>query len=569
MFTAWKKLDSFFNEWAKNSFIRHLVIILCVLFLLCTVSNSYFITLIRAHHISLLNNWPFIVVGLLLHGLFWWVLVNFARLSALFAYFIFPLIVFTQHAIYYAESRYGAVREEFEVALFNASWGEINNYTNVNSCIRLFLISVALFVSIILLRRYFSIKGNFKYKSIRALVLAFIGATVFTLPTVVYHYARPIGTLSVAPVLDAFPHMRTWPINRTREEALQVILVPENEGDWDYFYSLYQPIRDTECFYMAIWRFLNPPFLQNAANAPSQVVWKKLPDVVVFYIGESFRADHNPMNGYHRNTLPQISQMANVINFPNLHSTETQTISSIYSFLILKDEQKKPAYTSFIDILCKHGFSSHLMVGTNSGGAWYDTPLIAPLFVNRMALHSRPKSPEGYSKGISELRGNHQNPLFIMIEDGAGHEPYHSTTHPFGTASAIDKFDNAMVDIDTTVSTVIKSIEHEDAILFFTSDHGESFGENGRFGHGGPHSAIEQLHITGFIWYSDIYAKNHPEIIHALRENAGRFHSLDQVYHTILSLCGIASDLQKESDDMTKLPCPTPPTGDSPPAPEK
>lgn len=552
MFSLLTKLDCRITEWVKNSFIRYLIIGLCVIVLLGTSSNSYFIHLCCDCHIGFRDNWPFISAGLLLHGLFWLVLVNFARLSAFFAYLVFPLIVYTQYAVYYAQSRYGAVREEFAVAAFNASWGEINNYINVNSGIRLFLITVVLFVSIYLLRRYFSIKGNFKYKSACALVLAFVGALAFTLPSIVYHYIRPLGNVSATPILNAFPRMLTCPIVRTREEALHVILDPGTEGDWDYFYGMYQPIRDTECFYRAIWRFLHPPFLHNSADELSQVVWEKLPDVVVFYVGESFRADHNPMNGYHRNTLPQISQMTNVINFPNLHSTETQTISSIYSLLILKDEQKKPTHTSFIDILCKHGFSSHLMVGMNSGGAWYDTPLIAPLFVDRMALYSRPESPEDYAKGISELRSRYQTPLFIMIEDGAGHMPYDSRTHPFGTASEIDKFDNALVDIDTTVSTVIKSIEHEDAILFFASDHGESFGENGRVGHGGPHSAIEQLHIAGFIWYSDAYAKNHPEIIQALKENAERFRSLDQVYHTILSICGISSDIQKESDDMTK-----------------
>lgn len=93
----------------------------------------------------------------------------------------------------------------------------------------------------------------------------------------------------------------------------------------------------------------------------------------------------------------------------------------------------------------------------------------------------------------------------------------------------------------------------KDALLFFTSDHGESLGENKRWGHGGPTSLKEQTHVCAFIWYSDLYAQQHPEIIKALKQNAQRFTSHRQLYHTIISICGLKSSLQINSEDMTKI----------------
>ena len=54
--------------------------------------------------------------------------------------------------------------------------------------------------------------------------------------------------------------------------------------------------------------------------------------------------------------------------------------------------------------------------------------------------------------------------------------------------------------------------------------------------------------------YSNEYARKRPEIIQGLKDNATRFVSLNQFYHTVVSLCGLASDVQIAEHDMTR-PC--------------
>lgn len=49
--------------------------------------------------------------------------------------------------------------------------------------------------------------------------------------------------------------------------------------------------------------------------------------VVVFHMGESVRADHLPLNGYHRNTMPLLSREPNVVSFP--HATSFGIVTRI------------------------------------------------------------------------------------------------------------------------------------------------------------------------------------------------------------------------------------------------
>lgn len=491
------------------------------------------------------------IAAFLVHLCFWLGIFLMSVSSRIVAYVLFPIIVIVQILVYYATSRYGAVCEELAVAVYNASWGQVINYLNFKSFVWA-AISLSLpFCCMYGLRRF---SFPERIKQCRRFFLAGTGLCLlsFVLPVLVFISVPSVTIQAVRCYVERDPWRLTFPIKRSEEEACLAILQEKNEQQARLYESAYIPIWNTCVFFHSLYKFHFPAELVRSDSISSWVNQKAVPNIVVFYIGESFRADHNPMNGYCRNTLPNISLMPNIINLPYLHCSETQTISSIYSFLVLKDESTgNPKYTSFLDILIKHGYKAFLMVGMNSG-TWYNTPVIAPLFNGRMSIFSRPSHYTDYPEGIKILRDAHHNPLFVMIEDGAGHMPYSSSTYPFGTATVIDRFDNAMVDIDMTVTAVIESIKEEEAILFFTSDHGESFGESGRWGHGGPKTAKEQLHVTGFIWYSDSYAEKYPDVVRHLKENAEKFTSLDYAYHTIISMCGIASNLQIPSQDMTR-----------------
>lgn len=318
-------------------------------------------------------------------------------------------------------------------------------------------------------------------------------------------------------------------------------------------FSAIQPISPTQSFIVSLYDYLTPPELIDAANYNSVLTEHATPDITVLYIGEAYRADHSPLNGYHRNTMPSISKEKNIINFPFVHSRATQTLSAIYSILTLTSPTTGNAtHNSFISIFKKHGFENHLLVGANTGGKWYLTSRIAPLLHKQISLHSNPKSPEAYKIAIQSILQKKTSPVFVLIEDGAGHQPYHSENYTFGTDSEMNKYDNCLIDVDSRLQAIINELKNKNAILIFTSDHGESFGEGGRYGHAGPISAKEQTHVCTFIWYSDSYAQTHPEIIYNLKNNTDKFTSHDHIYHTIISIAGIQSKVQIIEQDMTK-----------------
>lgn len=493
------------------------------------------------------------LAALVIHFLFWYGLLLLGVLNRGVAYVVIPVVVFLQIGIHYASSRYGAVTNELAIAAYSTNWNELKHYLYPRTVI-LFGGLLACIAMLVVLLRFVVSRENIRKKKL--LLCVGVGTCVLTVwvPELVRLHMPSLSRLSVHCVLKLNPWLLGCPKKQSEEEAYDTILYTKDIVP-PFYQMSYVPIYDNLVFFSSLWEFLNPEQLEDAAMSRSSKVFDSLPRVAVFYIGESFRADHSPYNGYHRNTLPKVSLLSNVVNFPNLHSSETQTITSIYSMLTLWNEEKEKAtHSSFLDILKKHGYKSYLMVGANTEGTWYNSPLIAPILKGNITFDSRPASAGEYRAACCRLMSEQKSPLFLLIEDGAGHMPYPSSTYPFGTKNVIDLYDNALIDIDMRVAGIIDALKEEDAILFFASDHGESFGEEGRIGHGGPKSAAEQLHVCGFLWYSDEYARKRPEIIQGLKDNATRFVSLNQFYHTVVSLCGLSSDVQIAEHDMTR-PC--------------
>lgn len=62
--------------------------------------------------------------------------------------------------------------------------------------------------------------------------------------------------------------------------------------------------------------------LRNLPSCAEPLSGCDAPDdlAVVFHMGESVRADHLSLNGYHQNTMPLLSREPNVVSFPHATS---------------------------------------------------------------------------------------------------------------------------------------------------------------------------------------------------------------------------------------------------------
>ncbi len=92
------------------------------------------------------------------------------------------------------------------------------------------------------------------------------------------------------------------------------------------------------------------------------------------------------------------------------------------------------------------------------------------------------------------------------------------------------------------MSNLIDLLKDKNAFLLYVSDHGESLGENGYYGHGGPLIA-EQTTVPFLVWMSDEFKQKHPESVTSIKNYANNEISHDYVFHSILDCLNIDSDV--------------------------
>lgn len=449
---------------------------------------------------------------------FWLSIFWISALSRIFAYTALPVIVLVQLFFRVSMLIYGPDSTELTTALYNTTWKEAEYYVTVENVGAILFAIVLVYFFIFILRKILN-PQQFGRKSKIGITVLSVCVFFVTFLAYILHMATATGK---------------------REDC-----------EWIQKIRCYHPTCDVICSIMSIYHFTHVSYTEDPTEYDSTLVSEYQPNAVLLYIGESYRADHSPLNGYSRNTMPYISKEKNIINLPQIRSKGTSTLSSIQSLLsITKENSIVPTHKSFIKVLLKHGYSSAMMVGANTNGFWYQSPHIAAILDNSVSLYSNPRNPAEYSKDVKTLIEKNR-PVFILIEDGAGHIPYDAENATFGNGCDIDKYDNSLIDVDARLIAIIDQLKEKDAILFFISDHGESFGEEGRYCHSGPLSADEQVHVCCFIWYSNLYERRRPNIVEALKQNATRKVNHSFIYHTIISASGIHSKVQNCNLDFT------------------
>ena len=249
---------------------------------------------------------------------------------------------------------------------------------------------------------------------------------------------------------------------------------------------------------------------------------------VVFVIGESSRGDHFSLNGYKRNTTPNLKKVDNLINFSNVTSCDTITGRSLPCLLSpLKMAQKSriPTQGSFVNIFRKLGFytSIYSLQGLNTlyNYMGYDKLLTKYAIIQKAKTGTKDMSLLPFAKdAIDDTK--HTNKLIILHTLGS-HYNYQdrvaksqeifkpickkSNIKSCTQQEVVNSYDNTIVAIDQFLSNLIKMLKDKKAILIYTSDHGESLGKNGIYFHGMPIDIApkEQREVPMMFWFSNSY----------------------------------------------------------------
>lgn len=465
--------------------------------------------------------------------------------SRVVAYAVLPVVVFLWVVPTFLHVTVGpCMYPELITGALETSWKELSGLLTIHVLAMLGTVVLLSMGLAVVMRRFLGSMKQLPGRWVWSVALGYIGVTVAMVPLLAGQAPR-----SLLPLL--FPPAQGNPEEVDWQQENQVANML-NETCPAYAYRVLMPYYRQVAFFYHVADYYRVKDVKKAELLPSRL---ECDDdvVVVLVIGESYRADHASWNGYARETLPQLSALrGNIINFPWFKSFATSTVSSIYGMLSdATCRNRNATHTSFLSVLQKHGFKQRLLLCRTT--QWERNPQIATVLDHKLGKVLICEDTAGLESHMGSVAaaGGRQ---FVLVEDGTGHAPYDHEPQfgKFGN-EGMDKFDNCLLQTDDVLYLLIAKLKGKKAVLLYSSDHGQSFGEQGCYMHGGALGVIKQRHVFSFVWYSDAYAAAHPDKVAAMRENANKPLSHDDIYRSILSLAGVECDLPTpDCGDFTK-----------------
>jgi len=298
-------------------------------------------------------------------------------------------------------------------------------------------------------------------------------------------------------------------------------------------------------------------------------------ELLIMVVGETARADRFSLNGYHRETNPELKKQ-NVVSFSNVSSCGTSTgvsIPCMFSELGRKDYDKDKALAmeNALDVLAHNGVEV-LWRDNNSDSKGVATRITYEDFI------SPTLNPvcEGECRDIGMLSGLNKyiaarkdKDILIVLHQMGNHGPEYYRRYPQEferfkpicmtgelqdcTKEEVDNsYDNAILYTDYFLSQVIEFLKkydgsHETAMLY-VSDHGESLGENSFYLHAMPYAIApkEQTHVPAILWLG----KNFDYKLSQVKPYQDASLSHDDVFCSLLVAYEIYSKTCESKKDM-------------------
>jgi len=298
-------------------------------------------------------------------------------------------------------------------------------------------------------------------------------------------------------------------------------------------------------------------------------------ELVILVIGETARADHFSLNGYARDTNPQLREK-NVINFSNFQACGTSTAASVPCMFMLDGETKKTLeinkQENLLDVLQRSGVNV----------LWRDNNSDSKGVASRVQYEDF-RSPKVNSVCDVECRDegmlvdlqnyidlHPRGDILIVLHQMGNHGPAYYKRYPpafekfkptckesdlslCSREEIVNAYDNAILYTDHFLTKAIELLQRNDSKfetgLFYVSDHGESLGENGLYLHGLPKSIAPaaQLHVPAVMWFGSKFRAVTPS---ALRDKSKIRFSHDNVFHTVLGFFEIESETYRPVKDI-------------------
>jgi lipid A ethanolaminephosphotransferase len=307
------------------------------------------------------------------------------------------------------------------------------------------------------------------------------------------------------------------------------------------------------------------------------------PPLLLVVLGETARMGNFGVNGYERNTTPELSK-ENIISLKGVSSCGTSTAASVpcmFAHLGKEDfEARKNNYESLIDVL-NHAGLAVLWIDNQSGckgvcervpqvltkelkhptlckdGECFDEIMLQQLDERIQALPA-----ERRAKGVVVVMhqmGSHGPAYYKRVPDAFKKfqpECKSNALQECSREQVVNSFDNTILYTDHFLGQAIQWLKKSEAThasaMLYVSDHGESLGENNLYLHGLPYRIAPEVQkrVPWITWWSPRFEKQAGLSRTCVKNKAQDALSHDNYFHTILGMAGVRTEVYQAKLDV-------------------
>ncbi|WP_062011861.1 phosphoethanolamine transferase [Aureimonas sp. AU4] len=288
------------------------------------------------------------------------------------------------------------------------------------------------------------------------------------------------------------------------------------------------------------------------------------PVVTILVVGETARSQQFALNGYERDTTPELAKR-DVVSFTKVSSCGTSTAVSVpcmFSNLTRANYSRAASRSveNVLDVLVRAGLDVRWI--DNDSGAYHVADRIPytylpetndPRFCSAGECHD-----EILTERLREEMKTITRDTVIVLHQIGSHGPTYYERYPKAferftpacqTAEFADcqrdeivrAYDNTIVYTDHVLAETIDLLASRDDLetsMLFVSDHGESLGENGIYLHAMPYllAPVTQTTVPMIAWFSPAFSQRMGIDTACLKARRDEPLSHDNLFHTLIGM---------------------------------
>ena len=341
---------------------------------------------------------------------------------------------------------------------------------------------------------------------------------------------------------------------------------------------------------------------------------------IVFVRGESLRARSFPISDKNIPLKYRLDDINNIIYYNNVFSYANYTQAAVPWMLTRSINNRLQNEKSLISVLRYVGFDTTWIGCDHSNLSNFATPIVnysleanRSLFIGKLndwlkqnkklyiapeATYKIPKDKVNLPKQkyfmevigsnvfdglqfsylISKINTKKVKKQFFWVEMNGSHVPWSilvpkklqffkpictkvlDEINQCSQQQSVNSYNNTILYTQYLLKRLILSLKNKNAIVFFASDHGESTGENGYYGHGfmlpkDKRRIRDQINPAFMVWMSNKFISKHKKHYISLKKNANKYIKHNFIFHSVLDIAGVKSSIIDKSKSIFSNKC--------------